>query len=224
MLPPNASIRFLALCMRIWHFTLELWSLHNLESSKWAIKWGGHRILKACFLVVLLATMCLCMSSRSGRVTWTQWCFMDEISKSTALPEVDVTNWLSEMSPSLYYLLNAKYIKPLSTLHCRCLAFFCMVRAALVPSLGDWRMAQQLTRFLLLKRAQMHNIPYIKWAYKTTNVSHLISKIRKVMRPWYGSWTKKNLGPMTYSKYSHMCLLLFNVQTSKYVFSTSVCV
>ena len=57
-------------------------------------------------------------------------------------------------------------------------------RAALVPSLGDWRRAQQLTGFLLLKRAQMRNIPYIKWAYKTTNVSHLISKIRKVMRPW----------------------------------------
>ena len=32
-----------------------------------------------------------------------------------------------------------------------------------------------------LKRAQIHNIPYIKWAYEILNVSHL--KIRKVMRP-----------------------------------------
>ena len=61
------------------------------------------------------------------------------------------------------------------------------VRAALVPSLGDWQRAQVLTRYLLLKRAQIRDIPYIKWAYKTTNVSRLISKIRKVMRPWVGS-------------------------------------
>ncbi len=64
------------------------------------------------------------------------------------------------------------------------LALQCGLRAALVPSLGDLRRAQQLTRFLLLKRAQIRNIPYIKWAYKTTNVIHLISQIRKVMRPW----------------------------------------
>ncbi len=65
-------------------------------------------------------------------------------------------------------------------------------RAALVPSLGGWRRAQELSRFLLLKRAQIWNIPYIKWAYKITNVSHLISKIREVMRPWkhkiYSIW------------------------------------
>ncbi len=37
-------------------------------------------------------------------------------------------------------------------------------RAALVPSLGDWRRVQPLTRLLLFKRAQLRNIPYIKWA------------------------------------------------------------
>ncbi len=65
--------------------------------------------------------------------------------------------------------------------------FFLVVfyRASLVPSLGDWRRAQQLTHFRLLKRAQICKIHYIKWAYKATNVSHLISKIRKVMRPWF---------------------------------------
>ena len=39
---------------------------------------------------------------------------------------------------------------------------------------------QLLTRFL----GPDHRIPYITWAYKVYYVSHLISKIRKVMRPW----------------------------------------
>ncbi len=61
----------------------------------------------------------------------------------------------------------------------------CSPRAALVSSLGDWRRAQQFTHFLSFKIAQIRNIPYVKWAYKTTNVSHLISEVRKVMRPYF---------------------------------------
>ncbi len=57
------------------------------------------------------------------------------------------------------------------------------IRAASLPSLGDWQRAQLLTDFLLLKRAQIRNILYIKWAYKVSGVSHLISKIREVKRP-----------------------------------------
>ena len=41
-----------------------------------------------------------------------------------------------------------------------------------------------MAHFLLLKRALLLDVPYIKWAYKIRFVSHLICKIREVMRPW----------------------------------------
>ncbi len=56
-------------------------------------------------------------------------------------------------------------------------------RDALGPRLADWHRAQLLTYFLLLKRAQTVNVPYMKWAYQIWSVSHLISKSRQLMRP-----------------------------------------
>ncbi len=56
-------------------------------------------------------------------------------------------------------------------------------RGALHHRLGDWQRVQLLTHFPLLKRAQTLNFLYIKRAYQIWHVSHLISKIREVMRP-----------------------------------------
>ncbi len=46
--------------------------------------------------------------------------------------------------------------------------------------------------FSLLKRAQIGNFLYIKWAYQIWYVSHLISKISKVVRPWIEKEINKN--------------------------------
>ena len=60
---------------------------------------------------------------------------------------------------------------------------FMWFRAALHPRLGDWQRAQLLAYFWLLERAQIGNFLYIKWAYQIWYVSHLIGKIREVVRP-----------------------------------------
>ena len=59
-----------------------------------------------------------------------------------------------------------------------------VIRAALDSRLADWCRALWSTSFLLLKRAQILNVPYIKWAYQIWSVNHLIIKIREEMRPW----------------------------------------
>ncbi len=87
-----------------------------------------------------------------------------------------------QLTCKLFYLtpkINFKY-KLIFDRKCNILV---LIRAALHPRLADWRRAQFFTRFLLLNRAQIRNVPYVKWAYKIWSVSHLISKIREVMWP-----------------------------------------
>ena len=76
-------------------------------------------------------------------------------------------------------------------------------RTALDPRLADWRRAQLLPRFLLLKRAQILAFLYIKWAYQIWSVSHLISKTREV------TWPCSSL-TSTFSKVSYYRYMIAN--------------